>query len=73
MDRICSIGDFYPYAADFEYVSFDLFDTIIKRRFLRANEVHDTVSVYAQTLMSANGSRTLRPISHPRVGRPDRH
>jgi glycosyltransferase involved in cell wall biosynthesis/FMN phosphatase YigB (HAD superfamily)/tetratricopeptide (TPR) repeat protein len=60
MDRITSIADFYSYAAEFDYVSFDLFDTILKRRFLSANQVHDTVSVYLHGLI---GKQVLHPAT----------
>lgn len=47
MDKISAIGDFRHHVRETPYISFDLFDTLIKRRFIHANEVHDTVSVHA--------------------------
>ena len=46
MGRINSISDLRHYVGGNDYVSFDLFDTLIKRQYLRVNEVHDTVSAY---------------------------
>lgn len=51
MGKINSIGDFYLYCSDYSHVSFDLFDTLIRRRLLKVNEVHDTVSAYALALV----------------------
>ncbi|CAD7341459.1 HAD-IA family hydrolase [Sphingomonadales bacterium 56] len=51
MEKIGAIGDFYDHAHNSRYISFDLFDTLIRRKFLAVNEVHDLVSAYALTLM----------------------
>ncbi|EKS9799913.1 MULTISPECIES: glycosyltransferase [Burkholderia] len=51
MEKISSIGDFYLYCSNYSYVSFDVFDTLIRRRLLKVNEVHDTVSAYALALV----------------------
>jgi HAD superfamily hydrolase (TIGR01549 family) len=50
MNKITEIGDLVNYCSNTPSVSFDLFDTLIRRRFLRANEVHDTASAYALAL-----------------------
>ncbi|UGB27199.1 HAD-IA family hydrolase [Methylorubrum sp. B1-46] len=60
MVRIGTIADFRNYAEPYRHVSFDLFDTLIRRRFLGVGEVHDTVSAYAQALI---GRRHERPPS----------
>lgn len=51
MSSIKFISDFHSYCAAHSHVSFDLFDTLIRRRFLKVNEVHDTVSAYALSLI----------------------
>jgi HAD superfamily hydrolase (TIGR01549 family) len=51
MEKINSIGDFYLYCSNYSHVSFDVFDTLIRRRLLKVNEVHDTVSAYALALV----------------------
>ncbi|MCW5120884.1 glycosyltransferase [Burkholderia cenocepacia] len=51
MEKISSIGDFYLYCSNYSHVSFDVFDTLIRRRLLKVNEVHDTVSAYALALV----------------------
>lgn len=58
MEKISAISDFHRYADHKEYVSFDLFDTLIKRKFLKTNEVHDTVSAYALTLIGRRRERS---------------
>lgn len=52
MTKIGWVSDFYSYCHEKKFVSFDLFDTLIKRRLLKVNEVHDTVSAYALALVS---------------------
>lgn len=47
MHRISSVGDLSNYTGRHACISFDLFDTLIRRRLLKVNEVHDTVSAYA--------------------------
>ncbi|WP_084498577.1 HAD-IA family hydrolase [Sphingobium sp. HDIP04] len=51
MNKIDAISDAYPYCSSNPYISFDLFDTLIRRRYLKVNEVHDTVSAYALALL----------------------
>jgi len=51
MISISSIFDFYAHCAAQSHISFDLFDTLIRRRFLKVNEVHDMVSAYALSLV----------------------
>ncbi len=46
INKIVSIGDFHSHAKKKSHVSFDLFDTILRRRYLKVNEVHDTVSAF---------------------------
>ena len=46
MRKITRIGDLINLSNKKKYISFDLFDTLIRRRFIQANEVHDTVSAY---------------------------
>lgn len=60
MNRICSLADFYSYVDRHPYVSFDLFDTLICRRLLKVNEVHDTVSAYVLTQIGKR--RTNNPF-----------
>ncbi|MGI4731974.1 MAG: HAD-IA family hydrolase [Janthinobacterium lividum] len=47
MHKISSIGDLSNYIGRHVCISFDLFDTLICRRYLKVNEVHDTVSAFA--------------------------
>jgi HAD superfamily hydrolase (TIGR01549 family) len=47
MQRVSSVGDLSNYTGRHACISFDLFDTLIRRRLLKVNEVHDTVSAYA--------------------------
>lgn len=47
-------------------VSFDLFDTLLRRKYLAVNEVHDTVSAYLLARLGkardlTPGQLTLRP------------
>jgi HAD superfamily hydrolase (TIGR01549 family) len=51
MSSINLISDFYPYCSSHSHVSFDLFDTLLRRKYLKVNEVHDTVSTYALSLL----------------------
>ncbi|MFC3173276.1 HAD-IA family hydrolase [Novosphingobium bradum] len=58
MAKIAAIGDFRHHAGDYRYVSFDLFDTLIKRRFLHVYDVHQAAGMYAQTLLGQHGERS---------------
>lgn len=60
MHRISSVGDLANYTGRHTVVSFDLFDTLIRRRLLKVNEVHDTVSAY--TLVQIGRFRSGNPF-----------
>jgi len=55
MDRIVELQHAVKLVTDSEIISFDLFDTLLKRQFLAVNEVHDTVSAYALSLLGRFG------------------
>ncbi len=63
MVKISAIGDFHDHAHAYQYVSFDLFDTLIRRRFLSVHEVHDTVSAFSQALVGRRHERAASEIT----------
>ena len=66
MDRVNRVADFYHYAVHKDYISFDLFDTLIRRRFLDVGEVHDTVSAFALTQIHQRRQRSPSDLTQLR-------
>lgn len=58
MFKISRIKDFQDHTDRFDYVSFDLFDTLIKRKYLSVYEVHQAAGMYAQALLGYQGERS---------------
>jgi HAD superfamily hydrolase (TIGR01549 family) len=63
MKRILRIADFSAFADKYEHVSFDLFDTLIRRRFLGVHQVHDTVSAYALALLGLHSPKAVSDMT----------
>jgi HAD superfamily hydrolase (TIGR01549 family) len=66
MAKIDAISEFLNHAAGYKYVSFDLFDTLIKRRYLTVYEIHQTAGMYAQALLGRHGARTPEEMASAR-------
>lgn len=63
MAKIAAIGDFHNYAREYGFVSFDLFDTLIKRKYLHVYEVHQAAGMYAQALLGRHGERSAEEMA----------
>lgn len=63
MNRISKIADFAAFASKYDYVSFDLFDTLIRRRFLGVHQVHDTASAYALALLGRHSPKAVSDMT----------
>lgn len=63
MDKIKRIDEFAAYANNYNYVSFDLFDTLIRRQFLTVHQIHDLVSAYALALLGRHGSMPVSDMT----------
>lgn len=50
MNRAQRIADFHYLKSNQDFSSFDLFDTVIGRRFITVHQVHDCASAYAVAL-----------------------
>lgn len=55
MPKISSLSEISTYDIDQKIISFDVFDTLVYRRYLRVNEVHDLTSAYALSLLGQFG------------------
>lgn len=56
--RLGSLSALSPEDINAQVVSLDLFDTLVKRKYLAVNEVHDTVSAYVLARLGRCGSLT---------------
>lgn len=66
MSRIERIGDFYSFTSNYKFISFDLFDTVIRRRFLNVHQVHDCASAYALALLGQRGNISASDLTSMR-------
>ena len=55
MQKIFSLSEIGAYDVSHDLVSFDIFDTLVYRRYLEVNEVHDLASAYALSLLGQFG------------------